>query len=219
MAGCTSGDVGNALRSLGLLQQEPSRRGSGAQQPPRQPNGTSTVSKASRKPKKAAGPGAVTVMPIPESAPRLDWERLLGWQPTAVHLYKDAEGRLLFAVARRDHGGGKDIRPLTLTREPDGSLKWALRAPEEPRPLYGLDRLAARPSAPVLVVEGEKTADAAAAVFDDHVAVTWSGGAGAVDKTNWAPLAGREVTLWPDNDEAGAAAMERVVVLLTSGNP
>ena len=43
------------------------------------------------------------------------------------------------------------------------------------RPIYGLADLAARPDAPVLVVEGEKAADAAAELLPDYVAVTIHG--------------------------------------------
>ncbi len=71
-------------------------------------------------------------------------------------------------------------------------------------PVYGVDRLAAKPDAPVLVVEGEKAADAAQALLPEWVAVTSQGGANAAGKGDWAPLAGRDVAIWPDNDEPGA---------------
>ena len=51
-----------------------------------------------------------------------------------------------------------------------------------PRPLYNLDKLAERPDDWILVVEGEKTADAAAELFPDHVAMTSPGGAKAAAK-------------------------------------
>ena len=35
------------------------------------------------------------------------------------------------------------------------------------------------------------------------MATTSSGGAGAAGKTDWSPLAGRTVLIWPDADEAG----------------
>jgi ABC-type uncharacterized transport system permease subunit len=53
-------------------------------------------------------------------------------------------------------GERKQFIPLTFWA--DG---WKAKAPPEPRPLYGLDRLAARPAAPVLLCEGEKASDAA----------------------------------------------------------
>ena len=78
-----------------------------------------------------------------------------------VWTYRDAAGRILRHTLRFEDGeGGKDIRPVTLWRGADGRLKWRFGAGGERRPLYGLDRLAARPDAAVLMVEGEKTADA-----------------------------------------------------------
>jgi putative DNA primase/helicase len=94
----------------------------------------------------------------------------------------------------------------------------ALERPPAPRPFYGLDRLAARPSAPVLVVEGEKAADAAATLFPEYVTVTWPGGGKAVGKAEWRALAGRAVAAWPDNDAAGHEAVAAVAkALATAG--
>ncbi len=114
--------------------------------------------------------------------------------PAAV--YKYASG----VVCRWDNPQGKEIRPAV----PDGRGGWQWRALPDPRPLYGLDDLTARPAAQVLIVEGEKCADAAMLVVPGLVSVTWSGGGRAVHKTDWKPLAGRRVVIWPDNDEPGA---------------
>ena len=65
--------------------------------------------------------------------------------------------------------------------------------------------------APVMVVEGEKAADAATEFMADFVIVTSSGGSKAASKTDWAPLAGRRVTIWPDADAAGAGYAASVV--------
>ena len=99
--------------------------------------------------------------------------------------------------------GEKDIRPLTLWRT-GGKLSWQLKSLPKPRPLYGLDQLAARPNAPVLVVEGEKAADAAAAIFPEYVVTTSPGGSSSAASAGWSPLNGRDVVVWPDHDEAGA---------------
>jgi uncharacterized protein (DUF927 family) len=78
-----------------------------------------------------------------------------------------------------------------------------MKALPAPRPLYGLDRLAAAPHAAVLVVEGEKAADAAATLFPGMIAVTSSSGAAAASKTDFRDLAGRRVVFWPDHDADG----------------
>lgn len=100
---------------------------------------------------------------------------------------------------------GKKIRPLWW----DGSA-WCWKAPPAPRPLLNLSQLSARPDAPVLIVEGEKAADAAARLFPHAVAVTWPSGCKAVNKADWSPLAGRRCILWPDHDAVGFQAMEAV---------
>ena len=103
----------------------------------------------------------------------------------------------------KSRNSDKEIRPLTYCEGPNGRREWRFKAFFEPRPLYGLDRLAARPDAPVLVTEGEKAADAAAKLFPDHVAITSPGGSNAAGKADWSPVAGRRVIIWPDHDEPG----------------
>jgi len=108
---------------------------------------------------------------------------------------------------------GKKIRPLWW----DGEA-WRWKAPPAPRPLYRLDALRSRPDAPVLIVEGEKTADAAQRLFPSAVAITWPSGCKAIDKADWSPLAGRRCTLWPDADAVGKDAMAKLAPrLLVAG--
>jgi hypothetical protein len=127
--------------------------------------------------------------------------------PCQVWQYRAANDALLFVICRFDlRGGGKAVLPYTCG--PDG---WVWKGPPAPRPLYGLHRLAARPDAPVLVVEGEKAADAAGRLFPDHVAICWPGGAQAVGKADWSPLLGRDVTVWPDADAPGHQAAKAVL--------
>jgi putative DNA primase/helicase len=92
---------------------------------------------------------------------------------------------------------------LSLWRE-NGRLTWRWKAVPEPRPLYGLDRLAKRPDASVAICEGEKSADAAARIFPNSVCITSPGGSQAASKADWSPLEGRRVLVWPDADEPGA---------------
>ncbi|MGX9963140.1 DUF927 domain-containing protein [Roseomonas sp. F4] len=131
--------------------------------------------------------------------------------------YRDAEGALLFVVARFERRDGlkvrKDVTPFCHGRrvwtDSKGARQdrtgWHMKAPPAPRPLYGLPALAARPKAPVLLVEGEKAADAAAQLFPDHVAIASQGGGNAASRADWSPLTGRDVTCWPDRDDPGLA--------------
>jgi DNA primase len=68
----------------------------------------------------------------------------------------------------------------------------------------------------VLVVEGEKTADAAQRHFPDYVAVTWPGGSNATAKADWGVLVGRRIVLWPDADGPGRKAAAEVARLVAS---
>ncbi|WP_309628422.1 DUF927 domain-containing protein [Brevundimonas sp.] len=157
------------------------------------------------------------IAPVPGEAPALpDTWRGPG-DVLAKWPYRDAAGRILrwtLRFARPD--GEKDIRPATLWRATDGKLKWRFAAGGDGRPLYGLDRLAAHPDAPVLIVEGEKTSDAAQARFPAFVAMTWPGGSNAVSKADMAPLIGRTIVVWPDADEAGRKAAEAIRRAATS---
>ncbi len=151
------------------------------------------------------------IMPAPRPLPAKLRHNRLG-TPSAIWHYTDAAGDLLFIVARFDPPGArKEILPMTC-----GADGWRWKAPPAPRPLYGLHRLAAHPAAPVLVVEGEKVADAAAQAFPDLVPIAWLGGAQAVAKAEWSALQGRRVAIWPDNDQPGRKAAADVVKAATA---
>lgn len=146
------------------------------------------------------------IVPPPPSAPRAN---VSGWDK--VWPYCAVDGSILFYVRRRNaHGTArKKFLPLTFGLL-GGVAGWHARHPDAPRPLYGLDRLAARPDAPVLVCEGEKAADAAQQMFPSHVCISWPAGTANVGASDWSPLAGRSVTIWPDNDTAGLKAAAQI---------
>lgn len=84
-----------------------------------------------------------------------------------------------------------------------------------PRPLFRLpELLRADPAAPVLITEGEGTVLAAAQLLPEHVAIGWCGGTAGIKHTDWAPLAGKTVTLWPDADDAGRSCMAKLAAIL-----
>ena len=115
-----------------------------------------------------------------------------------VHwIYQNAKGAPVGWILRWDGPDGKIIRPVS--RRADGT--WALAAMPAPRPAYRLPELLARPTEPVVVVEGEKAADAAARC--GLLSTTSAGGAYAAAKTDWSPMAGRRVVVVPDHDDAG----------------
>lgn len=144
------------------------------------------------------------VHPVPEGAPPVLQKHSRYGEPSMHWTYRNNAGGVMSYVCRFDRpGGSKEVLPLTLWRDSAGTLTWKFKGMPALRPLYGLDRLAARPDAPVVITEGEKAADAAATLFPNHVAVTTPGGAKAIAKCNLSPLVGRVVYIWPDNDDPG----------------
>jgi putative DNA primase/helicase len=222
-------DKGGDLISLyaakrGLTQLEAARELSGQAAtrlavPPTRP-------KAAR-----AAPKWTPVLPVPDDAPEppdrfarnegttkaprwVDGEFVRRWT------YHDADGRVLGHVARfhwscTDPDTGeilteKDVVPQTWCVDGNGRHAWRTRSFPVPRPLYGLRELAERPEAPVLVVEGEKSADAARQIARQYVVICWPGGIEAWRKAALNPLRGRNVLLWPDADEPGIKGMWEV---------
>jgi putative DNA primase/helicase len=76
-----------------------------------------------------------------------------------------------------------------------------------------LPELLAQPEATVVVTEGEKKADVVPRLFPGHVGTTSMGGANAARKSDWGPLAGRDVVIWPDHDEPGRRYARDAVAL------
>jgi putative DNA primase/helicase len=117
------------------------------------------------------------IMPVPANAPaKPDAHPGLG-KPSCRWPYREAAGRLLFEVWRFDPAGKRKIfLPLSLWRDASGALSWLWKSVSAPRPLYGLDKLAANSDAPVVFCEGEKAADAAARIFPKSACMTSPGG-------------------------------------------
>ena len=137
--------------------------------------------------------------------------RLFDRPPDMVWRYTNADGETAFFVCRWNRSDGdKDIRPLSWFGD-DG---WRFAHWPHTRPLYNLDRIDARPDASIVVCEGEKAADAAARIFPKSIATTSSGGANAAAKTDWTPLAGHQVLIWPDADDPGRKYAREVAAIL-----
>jgi len=119
------------------------------------------------------------------------------------YLYLSEDGEILVTVRRyieRTPAG-------EIVRDSDGNAKKEFRQfPRLPetRPLYNLPDIAQ--SDRVIWVEGEKCADEL--TKKGYTATCTIGGAGMLsqktkDKFDFSPLQGKELIIWPDNDEAG----------------
>ena len=156
------------------------------------------------------------VLPVPPDAPPMPEVHPNLGRPSGRWPYRDATGGLLSEVWRFDKSGGsKEFRPLTLWRDAQ-RLCWRWKSAPPPRSLYNLDKLAGRPDAPVIICEGEKSADAAAEIFPKSVAVTAPGGANAADKADWSVLPGRKILVWPDDDAPGLTYGGKVCAMLAA---
>jgi hypothetical protein len=113
----------------------------------------------------------------------------------ATYDYRDDAGNLLFQTLKYEP---KDFRQ----RRPDGNGGWIWNLKDTPRVLYRLpELLAADPSEPVFVCEGEKSADAIRSL--GLVATTSPLGARKWKYCDQSPLEGRKVAILPDDDPQG----------------
>lgn len=132
-------------------------------------------------------------------------------QRSAAWTYRDAEWNEVGHVLRWDReSGAEDIRPLAKTV--DG---WVVGAMPEPSPLYRRGEIGQ--SDAVFVVEGEKAADAGCSIGLN--VTTSSGGSNAAAKSDWSPLAGKQVVIVPDNDQPGRKYAETVAGIVTRLDP
>jgi putative DNA primase/helicase len=117
--------------------------------------------------------------------------------------YLSADGQLLAVVYRFDPPEQrKEFRCL--------DVRTGKKTPPTPRPLYNQPSLARiGKGESVILVEGEKSAQA---LIDIGVVATtaMNGAQAPVEKTDWSPLAGKSVTIWPDRDIPGWDYAEKV---------
>lgn len=127
---------------------------------------------------------------------------------TAKWDYFNPAGHLIAVVYRYDPPGGKkEFRPWDAKRRK--------MAPPDPRPLFNQPGMVSADR--VILVEGEKCAQALIAA--GITATTAMHGANApVDKTDWSPLTGKAVLIWPDRDKPGwEYAMAAAQAVLDAG--
>jgi hypothetical protein len=120
--------------------------------------------------------------------------------PSKVWSFKDWEGRLIGYTCRFETEDGKVVLPYNYISVNDCIPEWQWKAFKRPSVLYNCHLLNQHPDWDVVVVEGEKTADAITENMKNVVAVTWVGGSNALSTVDFSVLYGRNLILWPDND-------------------
>ena len=132
---------------------------------------------------------------------------------SAVHRYYNKSGEQVGHILRFDGPDGKRFVPRVHCYDSSADTvteAWRSRGLPTPRPLYGLMGLVKRPTAQVVIVEGEKCADALQAALPEAVVISWAGGANGIRQTDLLPLQGRTLVAWPDNDDPGRKAMAEI---------
>lgn len=147
------------------------------------------------------------LVPVPVDAPPMAFKHPKYGAPSKSWLYQTADGRLVGYVCRWDFTDtdgkpAKEILPVTYCDLGDERFGWRSKGIPTPRPLYGLPAIALDPNRVVIIVEGEKTRDAAQVLFPDAVVTTPAHGAKSSHLTDFTPLAGRIVVVAPDHDES-----------------
>lgn len=205
LAGCSTRDV---LASIGMAERnlfDDTYRGSSSLATVAKP---AVVAVKEKKPKK--------VHPTVEKAGEASLWGVRQTHPDAIlaatFLYHSADGKPFGAVFRFQYGDGKkEFRQATAT--PSGG--WITTAGKALWPMFNLHELPA--TGTVTIHEGEKAALAAEAL--GQIATTSHGGAEAPSKTDWSPLAGREVVIFPDNDKSGEEYADAVAGILARLQP
>ena len=131
--------------------------------------------------------------------------------PDEFYIYRNKHGKPAIVVARHNtQGGGKEMRLWTWC-----GWKWICGGTNNLKlPLYNLDKLSAQPDRPVIIVEGEKAANAAWRKLGDYVSTCPIGGSSPRRWVQWEPLFERECYVSGDNDEAGERFNKRVMEIL-----
>ncbi|WPX99218.1 Ti-type conjugative transfer relaxase TraA [Candidatus Megaera polyxenophila] len=166
---------------------------------------------------------------VPENAPAFKPEKDLAyvleknkWRLSATYEYKNRSGELLGYVVRvLEEDGKKQTLPVSYCHNTKANIDgWRLKGFSDNgyKPIYGAEKLEQAPLQKVLIVEGEKAADVAAKIFPEYTVISWMGGSAAASKANWKELAGKEVTIWPDNDVAGEKAAIAILAEINKVN-
>ena len=128
-----------------------------------------------------------------------------------TYIYKDEKDDIIGYVLRTDTKTGKTIRPIKINE--DGSKSFGGFTHNNHKPIYGLEKL--KNNNPILIVEGEKTADIAQKLFPSLSVISWLGGSASVKQVNWSLLRKKihyltKIIIWPDNDVPGIKAAQYI---------
>ena len=155
------------------------------------------------------------IIPVPPEAPAFcentceGYNKKFSCKPSDIYTYYTAEGGIAQHMVRwngiiqKDGTTKKETRPYVYAQNDKGRKSWISMGMPKPYPLYNLPEILKRSGDPVLVVEGEKTAERVKSLFPDYVVTTTMYGGKSPHQTDWSPLKGRNILISPDFDEVG----------------
>jgi len=129
-----------------------------------------------------------------------------------IDLYKQAIVKVKYAdnfmVMRFPEGHfiKQKYAPFTLNND----ATWSMKRPEGLLPIYYTDK---HRDMPIIINEGEKALRGSEAIYEGD-SCTWHGGVNAWQKADWSPIFGRDVWIFPDNDEAGIKCANDIAKML-----
>ena len=181
-----------------------------------------------KKPKKKSNwvPFELAPSNVPEFNPDKDlsfWLKVNKYEVTNKYEYRDIYGRLIGYTIRvieskidpdtSEIREVKHVMPVSYCKNEDTDEKrWTLKGllVNDFKPIYRAEKIQINPTKPILIVEGEKTVDSAAKLLPEYCVISWLGGSQVIDKVDWRVLRARQVIIWPDCDEPGKKAAQRI---------
>jgi hypothetical protein len=144
--------------------------------------------------------------------------RVAGHRVSKIFVYDDRHHVVRLEEVAPAEGGKrrKTIRPIH--QADDG--QWYVNKGDKPWPLYGTNNLyISHNDAIIIIVEGEKAADAINDAKCRFYAVTSQGGHQSGKSADWSTLpAGLPILIWPDNDKGGQIYADAVIEGIASVN-
>lgn len=171
-------------------------------------------------PKKTAQDSWKPIRPVPKEVNLpIEVNHSKHGKPRRSWTYREMDGQVIGLIHRFEKTNSegkvdKTLIPMSYCYSDKGARAWMWKSFDKPRPFYNLP-LFKNKDLPVIVFEGEKTADAGQEKFKDkYICTCWPGGAAAVKYADAAQLKGRKIILWPDADEPGLKAMSELAEIL-----
>ena len=154
------------------------------------------------------------LVPVPDEAPSFTentpvyHNKKFNSKPTGIYPYHRSDSSLVGYMIRWDGSNEdgkpkKNFIPYVYVEDNKGKRYWRGGGFPEPIPLYNLFDITNRSKSLVIVVEGEKVANALNPLVPDYVVTTSAHGSKSSHKTDWSAMKDRDVIICPDFDEAG----------------